>query len=99
MIYARTDAPAFLKPVQDVHRFILHHKVAIGNNPLQTYASALMFSPCRSLIGCLFRYEEPNGSGYCRVWEKNGAPAYRQALSVPITSVSSIRDGPAGSSN
>src|SRR5437762_1701162 len=38
----------------------MYHKRAIENCPLQTYASALVFSPARSLIRCLFKEEEPN---------------------------------------
>src|SRR5947207_1008335 len=37
----------------------MYHKQAIENNPLQAYASALMFSPARSLIRGLFKHEEP----------------------------------------
>jgi WD40 repeat protein len=37
----------------------MYHKRAIENSPLQAYASALLFSPARSLIRCLFKEEEP----------------------------------------
>jgi WD40 repeat protein len=37
----------------------MYYKVVIKNSPLQAYASALMFSPARSLIRGLFRHEEP----------------------------------------
>src|SRR5438477_8071282 len=37
----------------------MYHKQAIENGPLQAYASALMFSPARSLIRSLFKHEEP----------------------------------------
>ena len=47
------------KLVQDAHRFIRSHKRAIELSPLQTYASALVFSPARSLIKDLFKQEEP----------------------------------------
>src|SRR5271156_377977 len=36
----------------------MYHKRAIENSPLQAYASALLFSPARSLIRCLFKEEE-----------------------------------------
>ena len=36
----------------------MSHTLAIENSPLQTYASALLFSPAHSLIRCLFRNEE-----------------------------------------
>src|ERR1700733_6876929 len=45
--------------VRDARRFIMYHKRAIENSPLQAYASALLFSPARSLIRCLFKEEEP----------------------------------------
>jgi WD40 repeat protein len=37
----------------------MYHKGAIEGYPLQTYASALMFSPTGSLIRQLFQHEEP----------------------------------------
>ncbi|CAN9443766.1 unnamed protein product [Alternaria alternata] len=45
--------------VQDARRFIMYHKGAIEGYPLQTYASALLFSPTGSLIRQLFKHEEP----------------------------------------
>jgi WD40 repeat protein len=39
----------------------MYHKGAIEGFPLQTYASALMFSPIGSLIRRLFEHEEPEG--------------------------------------
>ncbi|CAN9172024.1 unnamed protein product [Alternaria alternata] len=45
--------------VQDARRFIMYHKGAIEGYPLQTYISALMFSPTGSLIRQLFQHEEP----------------------------------------
>jgi WD40 repeat protein len=36
----------------------MYHKWAIENSPLQVYASALLFSPARSLIRGLFKEEE-----------------------------------------
>ncbi|KUL83182.1 hypothetical protein ZTR_10107 [Talaromyces verruculosus] len=46
--------------VQDARRFILYHRSGIENAPLQVYASALVFSPTKSLIRELFKGEEPN---------------------------------------
>ena len=37
----------------------MYHKWAIEKSPLQTYASALVFSPARSLTRVLFKEEEP----------------------------------------
>ncbi|KAF2647116.1 hypothetical protein K491DRAFT_579216, partial [Lophiostoma macrostomum CBS 122681] len=39
--------------------FIMSHKGAIENSPLQAYSSALVFSPVCSLIRRHFREEEP----------------------------------------
>ncbi|KFA81610.1 hypothetical protein S40288_09580 [Stachybotrys chartarum IBT 40288] len=46
--------------VRDARRFVLSHKTPIEIAPLQAYASALLFSPERSLVRELFRYEEPD---------------------------------------
>ncbi|PSN58755.1 hypothetical protein BS50DRAFT_477291, partial [Corynespora cassiicola Philippines] len=45
--------------VQDAYRFVMYHKVAIESAPLQAYASALLFSPRRSLVKMLFQEEAP----------------------------------------
>jgi WD40 repeat protein len=45
--------------VHDARRFIMYHKGAIEGYPLQTYASALLFSPAGSLIRQLFQHEVP----------------------------------------
>ena len=46
--------------LRDARRFILSYKRAVEIAPLQVYASALVFSPTRSLIRELFKKEEPN---------------------------------------
>ncbi|KAF2728246.1 HET-domain-containing protein [Polyplosphaeria fusca] len=46
--------------VRDTRRFIMYHKSAIESSPLQAYG-ALLFSPTRSVIRALFKYEEPQG--------------------------------------
>jgi WD40 repeat protein len=46
--------------VKDAHRFFVHSKDVIAKHPLQTYASALLFSPSGSLIRTAFQHEEPN---------------------------------------
>ncbi|KAF1969949.1 WD40 repeat-like protein [Bimuria novae-zelandiae CBS 107.79] len=45
--------------IRDARRFVMHHKWAIENAPLQTYVSALVFSPRESLIRNLFQHEAP----------------------------------------
>ncbi|CCF40444.1 NWD1 protein [Colletotrichum higginsianum] len=44
---------------RDALRFIRTHRASIESNPLQTYASALVFSPMRSITRELFHQEEP----------------------------------------
>ena len=46
--------------MKDAHRFAVHSKDVIENYPLQTYVSALVFSPSGSLIRTAFQHEEPN---------------------------------------
>ncbi|OCK73542.1 HET-domain-containing protein [Lepidopterella palustris CBS 459.81] len=59
LIQGRVDASTLIELVQDARRFIMYHKWAIENSPLQAYTSALVFSPARSPIRCLFKEEEP----------------------------------------
>jgi hypothetical protein len=56
----RTDASALSELVRDARRFVLSHKWAIENYPLQAYTSALLFSPTRSLMRGFFKGEEPD---------------------------------------
>ncbi|KAF2260607.1 HET-domain-containing protein [Lojkania enalia] len=53
------NASLFDKLVRDARRFIMYHKWAIENSPLQAYASALVFSPTYSFIRRLFKKEDP----------------------------------------
>jgi WD40 repeat protein len=45
---------------EDALRFLRYHSDTFKAAPLQTYASALLFSPTKSLIRELFKHEEPN---------------------------------------
>ncbi|WKT54223.1 G-protein beta WD-40 repeat [Fusarium oxysporum f. sp. vasinfectum] len=54
------EARQLTELLRDARRFILSHKRTIEIAPLQVYASALVFSPTRSLIRELFQNEEPN---------------------------------------
>ncbi|KAL7755633.1 hypothetical protein ACKLNR_014160 [Fusarium oxysporum f. sp. zingiberi] len=54
------DKSRFFNLVRDARRFILSHRWAIGNAPLQAYASGLIFSPSRSITREVFEGEEPN---------------------------------------
>ncbi|KAF2198480.1 HET-domain-containing protein, partial [Delitschia confertaspora ATCC 74209] len=60
LIQERADKPKFIELIRDAHRFIMSHKWAIENSPLQAYMSALIFSPTDSLIRDIFKKEEPN---------------------------------------
>ncbi|KAH5983398.1 hypothetical protein HBI84_247640 [Parastagonospora nodorum] len=59
LVQEMCDKDRLAQLVQDARRFIMYHKGAIEGYPLQTYASALLFSPTGSLIRQLFRQEEP----------------------------------------
>ncbi|KAF2183663.1 hypothetical protein K469DRAFT_667871 [Zopfia rhizophila CBS 207.26] len=59
LVQGRADASALIELVRDARRFIMYHKWAIENSPLQAYMSALVFSPACSLIRGLFKEEEP----------------------------------------
>ncbi|KAF2257716.1 WD40 repeat-like protein [Lojkania enalia] len=60
LVQKKANSSFLVELVQDAYRFIMYHKVAIENSPLQTYASALLFSPKRSLIKSLFEREKPS---------------------------------------
>jgi WD40 repeat protein len=55
------DAHEFTKLAQDASRFVMYHKGVIESYPLQTYASALLFSPTKSVSRSLFQHEEAKG--------------------------------------
>ncbi|KAF2260950.1 beta transducin-like protein HET-D2Y [Lojkania enalia] len=55
----RANAAKLVTLIQDARRFVMTHKWAIENSPLQAYASALVFSPAGSLIREHFKDEEP----------------------------------------
>jgi WD40 repeat protein len=54
----RTVTP-FTELLQDARRFVMSHKGAIEESPLQAYVSAMLFSPVCSPIRRLFKEEEP----------------------------------------
>ncbi|KAK5110236.1 hypothetical protein LTR85_001306 [Meristemomyces frigidus] len=57
IVRERQDDDKLTKLVQDARRVIMYHKGAIESYPLQTYASALVFSPTGSTIRRLFQHE------------------------------------------
>ncbi|KAL7800228.1 WD40-repeat-containing domain protein [Trichoderma ceciliae] len=60
--------------VQDAHRFVLHNQMTIEIAPLQTYSSALIFSPMRSLIREVFREQVPYWMGDRLIVDDNWGP-------------------------
>ncbi|KAK7219801.1 hypothetical protein V2G26_007804 [Clonostachys chloroleuca] len=60
LVVKNKEARQLMELLRDARRFILSHKRAMEIAPLQVYASALVFSPTRSLIRELFEKEEPN---------------------------------------
>ena len=67
----------------------MYHKRAIMKSPLQVYASALIFSPARSLIRGLFKEEEPKWITIKPATEDNWS-ACLQTLEGHSDSVSSV---------
>ncbi|KAF2008821.1 WD40 repeat-like protein [Aaosphaeria arxii CBS 175.79] len=61
LVQEMSDQNSLTQLVQDARRFIMYHKGAIECYPLQTYASALLFSPTESIIKQLFQHEELRG--------------------------------------
>ncbi|KAI2791674.1 Vegetative incompatibility protein HET-E-1 [Penicillium oxalicum] len=59
LVLERPTAAKLSILVQDTYRFILYHRMAIENSPLQAYGCGLVFSPSRSLIKKLFWHERP----------------------------------------
>ncbi|KAJ1328039.1 dynein assembly factor with WDR repeat domains 1 [Microdochium nivale] len=55
----QSTGPGFQALVNDIYRLLQMFRPAIERRPLQTYASALIFSPSRSLIRDLFSHEAP----------------------------------------
>ncbi|OCK72839.1 HET-domain-containing protein, partial [Lepidopterella palustris CBS 459.81] len=91
--YAVNDTPVLIKLVQDARRFIMSHKWAIENNPLQAYASALIFSPTHSLIKTLFKREEPDWIAIKPAMEDKWSPCL-QTLEGHRDSVRSVAFSP-----
>ncbi|KAJ6439024.1 Vegetative incompatibility protein HET-E-1 [Purpureocillium lavendulum] len=60
VLLERFDESCLLELVRDARRFILSYGWAIGNAPVQGYASGLTFCPTRSLTRRLFQREVPN---------------------------------------
>ncbi|KAF5844173.1 hypothetical protein GGP41_002253 [Bipolaris sorokiniana] len=58
LVNGKADATKLIALVRDARRFIMAHKWAIENSPLQAYVSALVFSPTSSLVRSHFEEGE-----------------------------------------
>ena len=71
----KSDVDSLVAMTQDAKRFILHHRFIIETAPLQVYASALVFSPRKSLVKELFWSQGPNWIERCpdleEIWSKS----------------------------
>ncbi|KAH7061013.1 quinon protein alcohol dehydrogenase-like superfamily, partial [Paraphoma chrysanthemicola] len=89
LVQEMCDQDKLAELVQDARRFIMYHKGAIERYPLQTYTSALLFSPTGSLIRQLFQHEEPETIGI-RPGLSDGWSACLQTLEGHSDSVKSV---------
>lgn len=60
LLRRRSSGSDLLELVRDSHRFLLYCQGVIADHPLQTYSSAILFSPERSLIRKNFKNEKPD---------------------------------------
>ncbi|KAH6976720.1 hypothetical protein EDB80DRAFT_899880 [Ilyonectria destructans] len=74
-VTARGDA--FVNLIEDAYRFILHNQLIIEHAPLQTYVSALLFTPVDSIIRGLFTVEEPSWVLTKPTVEQNWSPCFQ----------------------
>ncbi|KAK4656494.1 HNWD NOD-like receptor pc11 [Podospora pseudocomata] len=79
--------------VADMRRFVLYWRWLVENYPLQVYASALVFSPTRSITRGLFRQEERKWITSGPIVEDNWN-ACRQTLEGHRYSVNSVAISP-----
>ncbi|KAL2196899.1 NACHT domain-containing protein [Corynascus similis CBS 632.67] len=59
LLESEKETAYLIDRVRDACRFSLYHKWGIENSPLQVYASALIFSPARSITRNQYKNEEP----------------------------------------
>nr|CAL30216.1 HET-D [Podospora anserina] len=82
-----------LSLVTDMHRFVIYWRWVVENYPLQVYASALVFSPARSITRGLFTQEERKWITSRPIVEDNWN-ACRQTLEGHSGSVNSVAFSP-----
>ncbi|VBB80706.1 Putative HET containing-domain vegetative incompatibility protein [Podospora comata] len=90
-----TRGDAFINLVEDAYRFILLNRWTIEQAPLQTYVSALLFTPANSIIRRLFAGEEPSWVLTKPVVEQNWSPCLQtfEGHSGSVVSVAFSPDG------
>ncbi|OPB39830.1 Vegetative incompatibility protein HET-E-1 [Trichoderma guizhouense] len=83
-----------LSLLRDAHRFILHNRRTIEIAPLQTYSSALIFSPMKSLIRQAFHQEIPSWIQEEPIVEENWSPCLQtlEGHTAWVTSVAFSAD-------
>ncbi|KAH7087146.1 hypothetical protein FB567DRAFT_60254 [Paraphoma chrysanthemicola] len=75
--------------ILDAKRFMMYHQYTITTYPLQTYASAILFSPTESLIRQFSRKELPSWVSVAREMDKSWTACVRvfEGLRVAVRSV------------
>ncbi|KAK3348667.1 quinon protein alcohol dehydrogenase-like superfamily [Lasiosphaeria hispida] len=93
LLQQRTIASKLPSLVRDMRRFVLYCRWLVENHPLQVYASALVFSPARSMTRDLFKQEESRWITTGPVVEDDWN-ACQQTLEGHSDSVSSVAFSP-----
>ncbi|KAK5657213.1 hypothetical protein OQA88_3271 [Cercophora sp. LCS_1] len=93
ILQQKTIASQLPSLVYDMRRFILYCSWLVENHPLQVYASALVFSPARSITRGLFKQEERRWIAAGPVVEHDW-DACRQTLEGHSSSVMSVAFSP-----
>jgi len=89
LVAVSNNESRLLDLVRDARRFILYNKWVIENPPLQTYVSALVFSPARSLTREQWKKEEPEWIMPKPIMESKWSPCL-QTLEGHSNSVMSV---------
>jgi WD40 repeat protein len=84
-----------LSIIRDANRFVLYNRGIIENAPLQTYVSALVFSPSMSKIRTLFLHQQPSWISTSPLVEENWNSCL-QTLEGHTSLVNSVTFSPDG---
>jgi len=85
----------FFSIIRDANRFVLYNRAVIENAPLQSYVSALVFSPSMSKIRTLFQHQQPSWIFMSPLVEENWNPCL-QTLEGHTEWVNSVTFSPNG---